>query len=83
MTQRKRPIWCGWSETFWPRKVVLAQKEFELTNAAVARQRETDAREALRQAQQEVINAHPVLKSHAEENANWPRRHSCWPKKSA
>ena len=50
------------------RNVVLTQKEYELTNEAVAKQREADAREALRQAQNEVINAHPVLKSYAETN---------------
>jgi len=50
------------------RKVALSQTEFELINEAVHRRRESDARDAVRQAQEELINAHPALKSHAEEN---------------
>ncbi len=53
------------------RKVVLTQKQFELSNEAVGQQREADAREAVRQAQEEVINAQPVLKSYAEENQHF------------
>ncbi len=50
------------------RQVVLVQKEFDLLNEAANRRRESEAREAVRQAQEEAIYAQPVLKPLAEEN---------------
>lgn len=49
-------------------EVNLAASEFQLVDSLVAKQREEAARAAVEQAQEEAINAQPLLKSYAQRN---------------
>lgn len=49
-------------------QIGLQQKEFELLNASVRRKRDAQAQAAVQRAQEEAVQAQPLLKPYAEEN---------------
>ncbi|MEQ8790710.1 MAG: mechanosensitive ion channel [Pirellulaceae bacterium] len=52
-------------------QIATTQKEFDLHNQAVRRKRDEAAVLAVRQAQEEVVRAHPLLRPLAEENQQY------------